>query len=286
MTDATAAAVAEATSQSIPPIRYDFPTVNGEIFLHAFCVLDAEKITVRTNMPDDFTYKQVNGSFHSNTGLFGNVHERTPAGRSIRYRSQCRGGTYMQPSHEYYRGTGEVKTAPSDGTPYFNDGNLRGSKGGDSGFSYNGRTFGLDIIPRLDMDTPDPVVTICAMVPEPSLFGQLTGGWDTALRDLGFKQGKFEDTGGIVWEMHCKEVSASDSAAAAEAAASGVVAPDPEADAAAAAATEPPKKKKLVLRNAPSWFHGRGGLPILTDKMDRHRPISTEDQRLRKLFLF
>ena len=302
-------------------IRYEFPAVRGELFLHAFCVLDAERITVRSTMPEDFSYRADAVSFHSNTRLFGDS-ETVPKGRTIRYRSQCRGGTYLRPSHEYYHDENyqehlqqrkqlqqQQQQQENDGTPYFNDGihnQLRASGNNNNksssadtkkknnennssskAFSYDGVTFALDIVPRLDMDTPDPAVTICAFVPDPSLWGQLTGGWDAALREEGFVQERFEDTGEMIWEVHCKEVTASEYPPTPT---STSEEEDRETTAATfdAASTDADgnglrgAKKNLKKFKYPKYnWLGQSEIPLVANK-----PISTEDQRLRKLFLF
>ena len=225
MSATTTATPAAATTAASAPIHFDFPAVHGEVFLHAFCVLDADRVTVRTTMPEDFSYKQVRSKFHTNTRLFGDS-EAIPKGRSIRYRGQCRGGTYLMPSHEYYRGgTGGASPPPPSSSPGGEENVGADGDGTESGydtrgFSYDGTTFGLDIVPTAAAAAdPDPVVTVCAFVPDPSLWGQLTGGWDTALREAGFRQARFEDSSEMVWEVHCRDVSASESAKARERAA-------------------------------------------------------------------
>jgi len=45
------------------------------------------------------------------------------------------------------------------------------------------------------------------MIPD-AHWGMLTGGWTQALRDEGFGQATFEDSGEMVWEVHCKELPA------------------------------------------------------------------------------
>jgi len=168
--------------------------------MHAFCVLDAESVEVRSTMPEDFSYRQQSGTFSSNTVLFGDSDVEPKAPGIVRP-SQCRSGKYLMPSHEIYR--------------------RGGSSGSDNnrGFSYEGITFGLDIVPSAAAAAhPDPAVTVCAFVPEPSLWGQMTGGWDKALREAGFRQDTFEDSSEMIWEVHCKKVTASESAAAAAAA--------------------------------------------------------------------
>jgi len=157
--------------------------------MHAFCVLDAESVHVRSTMPEDFSYRQQRGDFHTNTVLFGDS-DVEPMGLTVSRPSQCRGGKYLMPSHEIYRSSDN------------------------RGFSYEGTKFGLDIVPSAAFN-PDPAVTVCAFVPDPSLWGQITGGWDKTLREAGFQQDKFEDSSEMVWEVHCKKVTASESVAAA-----------------------------------------------------------------------
>jgi len=229
----------------IPPIQYDFPVVHGEVLLHAFCVIDAESVTVRSSMPSQFSYRQAGGSFHSNTDLFQDSDIR-PMRKSIVTSSQCRGGLYMQPSEEYH-------------TTDF--------------FSYEGATFGLDIIPRLNMDIPEPAVTICAFVPEPSLWGQLTGGWDVALRNEGFSQATFEDTDKMIWEVHCRKVTASSN-------------PRPGGKGRDDGDTKKnlrngkrSKNKNKNKNNQHNFLGNRQGM------FTTYRPISTEDQRLRRSYL-
>lgn len=280
----------------IPTIHYEFPAVHGEVFLHAFCVLDAESVTAGSTMPESFHYTSVKGPFHSNTVLFRDEPDIVPKGRGIRERGQCRGGTYIQPSHEYYRGekddddaaaAAESEASVSDstegaaGTPFFNR-KKKKKKSRKHGFSYDGATFWLDAVPSLNMDVADPSVTICAFIPDPSLWGQLTGGWDIALRNRGFKQASFEDSGNMVWEVHCKEVTSMESTMShlekeKEKEKLEKQSPDEKKK------SDRKKKKQTRSRN---WLRGQGSTPILVDKLDRHRPISTEDQRLRRRFLF
>lgn len=163
-------------------IHYDFPKVEGEIFMHAFCVMDADTVEVHSTMPSDFSYKQAPSAFDSGTKLFGKDSFLTPAVDSIRTRRECLGGTYLQPSHEYYR-----------------------PKKKKDGFAYKDQEFGMDLRPSPGNDS----VTVCAFVPDPH-WGLLTGGWNGALRDDGFEvTGTFEDSGEMVWEVYCKEISAS-----------------------------------------------------------------------------
>mmetsp|Transcript_19314 Transcript_19314/g.44915 ORF Transcript_19314/g.44915 Transcript_19314/m.44915 type:complete len:284 (-) Transcript_19314:420-1271(-) len=278
----------------IPTIHYEFPAVHGEVFLHAFCVLDAESVTAGSTMPESFHYTSVKGPFHSNTVLFQDEPDIVPKGRVIRERGQCRGGTYIQPSHEYYRGEKDDAAAESEasvsdstegaaGTPFFNRKKKKKKKSRNHGFSYDGATFWLDAVPSLNMDVADPSVTICAFIPDPSLWGQLTGGWDIALRNRGFKQATFEDSGDMVWEIHCKEVTSMESTMShlekeREKEMLEKQSPDEK--------KKSDRKKKKKQTRSRNWLRGQGSTPILVDKLDRHRPISTEDQRLRRRFLF
>lgn len=309
-TATAASASASAATAAIPTISFDFPVVRGEIFLHAFCVQDASDVKVRTTMPDAFSYKHVAATFHSNTVLFGDEPDLKPKGRTIRQRSQCRGGTYLQPTHEYYRGepattpkiSGEEKDSNSDSdsdtatqnsaaaaaaTTTTTESKTKNDDNYDThGFSYDGVTFGLDVVPSTYAHNADPKVTICAFVPDNVVFGQLNGGWSNALKEAGFKQDRFEDTGEMIWEVHCKTIKASHAAAAASAkktasSTASTTANNADGSESKEAATPAPTTKKPKPPKKSSWLRKRD-----VSFRDLERPVATEDQRLRRSFLF
>jgi len=197
------AVAAAKTPTTTTTISYDFPTVHGTIFKHAFCVRNAvgATVTVRSTMPSELSYAVRSSThFNSNTKLFGDNDDLTPAKRSIRDTNQCRGGIYVQPSHETLSGT-----------------------------SYDGSRFGLDVVVA-NHNNNNVTVTLCAMVPDPSWGSQLAGGWDVALRARGFTQGSFRDNSPNnerVWEVHCKDIDIAAHDAAAAAAATQPVIPFP-----------------------------------------------------------
>jgi len=250
MSVATSPTAGHQQLQQQQMIHYDFPKVKGEIFMHAFCVLDAETVDIRSTMPSEFTYEQDSATFHSNTKLFGDDSFLTPVKDSIQTRRECKGGKYLQPSHEYYRP----------------------KKNRQQRFSYNDKVLGMDLLPIPGSDS----VTVCAFVPDPH-WGLLTGGWTESLRDVGFDvTGTFEDSGEMVWEVHCKRLSTTENPK--NQSSEETEDDDNDTETIITPQTETPKANLT-----PRQIRRRQRLARPTMAP---RPVSHEDQRIRRGFIY